>query len=886
MKRLRAFLSLAVILLVVTTLVYPQSKETGALKGTISLEDGSPVPGVMVTLEAEKLLISAKTTTITNEEGKYRFVGLRPTTYTISAALEGFASAKQTGIKIHLGKTYTVDLTLKQGKITEEIIVEGKSALVDVKDSSTATVEMTSEFLQNIPNSQFTVDAVNLAPGITSDVAFGGADGTGIAYQVDGVDVSDPAGGTAWVFLDYNVVEEVSISGIGAAAEYGGFSGVVFNTVTKSGGNRYKGYAEFLYQGKDWNSTNSDDPAFEPGAVKFYSAHLDVGGPIIKDKLSFFVSGLFYREIEGLPGTDYDRDYKQPKGFFKLSWQPSQKTRINSFFEYDVYNGTGRGGDALTEEVATVEQESPEGVFNFSFQHLFSDYTFTEGKIAYFTGYYALEPAAGRDISGHYDWGTGWSTVNSVWFYRGDRTRLQADLSVSHHADDFIKGSHDFKFGASYIHNTQRDQYGFTGNGYYADWYGEPYWRFVYDGYDIHADMNTASFFAQDSWSITDRLTINPGVRVDLSWGGVDDLPGTEYKTKPSIAPRIGFTFDIFGDHSTALKAHWGRYYEGAWIYSITDLSTAKSDYYEEYWDGSDWVLDYFVPGGTSLYSIEDKLDQAYMDQFTVGIERELMKDLSLGVTYIYRKNYNQIASINTGAVYEIQPWTEPTTGQTFDIWVQTNSKSENHYFITNPKQGDLSWIQYTPYRKYNGVEILLNKRFSHNWQLMASYVYSQATGNFDNTQGTGAGWSRNFQNPNNQINADGKLSNDYTHMLKIQGSLILPLDINVNVNFQLISGRTYTMEARIPSSADPNRSIIFVETRGDRRYPTSKNLDIRLEKTFKIGPRFKIGFLMDIFNVFNEGIVTEYDTYTTSFEEILTIKNPRAFRAGLRFWF
>jgi hypothetical protein len=884
MKKLRALLSLVVVLLLAASLVHPQSKETGALQGTITLEDGNAIPGVLVTLSAEKIVGAAKTT-LTNAEGKYRFVGLPPGTYILSASLEGFASAKQTDIKIGVTKTLTVDLMMKQGKITEEVMVIGKSALVDVKDSSTASVEMTTEFLQNIPNSQFTADAVNLAPGITSDVAYGAADGTGIAYQVDGVDVSDPAGGTAWVFLDYNVVEEVSISGIGAPAEYGGFTGVVFNTITKSGGNQFKGYAEFLYQGDTWNDKNSDDPAFEPGAVKFYSGHLDIGGPIIKDKLSFFLSGLYYREIEALPGTTYNRDYKQPKGFGKLSWQPTGKTRINTFFEYDAYNGTGRGGDALTEEVATVKQESPEGVFNFSFQHLFTDYTFAEGKIAYFTGYYALEPAAGRNISGHYDWATGWSTVNSEWFYRGDRTRLQADMSVSHHADDFIKGNHDFKFGASYIHNTQRDQYGYSNGAYYADWYGDPYWRFDYEGYDIHADMNTASFFAQDSWSVTDRLTINPGVRVDLSWGGVDDLPGTEYKARPGIAPRIGFTYDLFGDHSTALKGHWGRYYEGAYIYTVTSVSTAKSDYAEYYWDGSDWVLDYFQPGGWSLYSLDDKVDQSYMDQLTFGFERELVKDLSVGVTYIYRKNYDQIAPVNIGGEYEIQPWTESVTGKTFDLWIQTNSRSENHYLITNPKQGYLPWMQFTPYRKYTGVEILLNKRFSNRWQLMASYVYSKAKGNFNNSQASGAGYNSTFENPNNQINADGILSYDYTHMLKIQGSVILPLDINVNVNFQFISGATYTMQARVPASVDGNKPIIYAEQRGSNRYPDSKNLDIRLEKTFKIG-KVKLGLLVDIFNVFNEGIVTSYSTYTTSFEDILTIKNPRAYRAGLRFWF
>jgi hypothetical protein len=884
MKKFRALCVVLVVLLVATSLVYGQSKETGALKGTITLEDGNPIPGVLVKLSSDTVAGASKTT-VSNEVGRYRFTALLPGTYTISASLEGFASAKQTGIKVHTGKTFTVDLTLKQGKITEEVVVLGKSAMVDVKDSSTASVEMTTEFLQNIPNSQFTTDAVNLAPGISSDVAYGAAGGTGIAYQVDGVDVSDPAGGTAWVFLDYNVVDEISISGIGAPAEYGGFTGVVFNTITKSGTNKFKGYTELLYQGDSWNSSNSDNPDFAPGAVKFYSAHIDVGGPIIKDKLTYFASFLYYRDIEALSGTSYDRDYKQPKGFLKFSWQPTQKTRFQFFGEYDVYDGVGRGGDANTTQDATVDQESPEIVGNISMHHLFSDYTFMEAKVAYFDGYYALEPHAGRNISGHYDGGTGMSHTNSWWFYRGDRSRLQTNASVSHHADDFL-GTHDFKFGAEFIHMTQRDQYGYTNGSSYYDWYGEPYLRYDYEGYDLSATLNTFSFYAQDSWSVTDRLTINVGVRMDLSRGGVTDIPGTEYKPKSAIAPRLGFTFDIFGDHSTALKGHWGRYYEGAYIYTFSALTNSGSDFDIYWWDGNEWLLDYHSPAGESRYRIDPDLKQSYMDQLTFGIERELMKDLSVGVTFISRKNYDQIAPVDIGGQYVRSTYTDSEfTGKTFTIWDQVNSTSDSLYFITNPKVGDYPIIEFTPFRKYTALELLLNKRFSNNWQLMASYVYSKAVGNFNNSSSTGAGWNGMYQKPNRQINADGKLTWDPTHMLKIQGTVILPFDINFNVNFQLISGRNYAMELKLPSSADANRTVIFAEPRGSRRYPTSKNLDVRLEKTFKIG-NTKLGVLVDIFNVFNEGIVNEYEYNAQNFEDVLSIKNPRAFRAGLRFWF
>jgi hypothetical protein len=275
------------------------------------------------------------------------------------------------------------------------------------------------------------------------------------------------------------------------------------------------------------------------------------------------------------------------------------------------------------------------------------------------------------------------------------------------------------------------------------------------------------------------------------------------------------------------------------------------------------------------------------MDQLTFGIERELIKDLSLSVTYINRRNKNQIAPIDIGGEYEQVPFTDTEyTGNSFTVWNQLNSQGDKVFFITNPTAGMLPTVTFTPYRKYDGIEILLNKRFSNNWQLMTSYVYSKATGNFNNTYSSGVGRNTTFSSPNNQINAEGKLTNDPTHMLKIQGSVILPLGIHLNANFSLITGNTYTMTVKLPRSVDSNRSVIFVEPRGSNRYPTSKNLDLRLEKTFKFGDKKKLGILLDIFNVFNQGIITSYETQQPNFEDILAIKNPRAFRAGLRFWF
>jgi hypothetical protein len=868
----------------VAILSFSQSRETGAIKGKVVDQDGKPIPGVSVILTSSAL-VQGKITTITDDNGRFRFVALTPGEYSVEASLEGFKPIKRTGLRLHIGMTLTVDLKLTIGNFKETIVVKAKPPLVDVKDSSTASTNLSKELLQNIPNSQFVTNIVNLAPGVSNNSAFGGAASSGISYQVDGVDVSDPEGGSAWVFLDYNIVEEAKVMGVGLPAEYGGFTGAIMNTVTKSGGNNFQGHFEALYQSDSWNSSNSDDPNLKPAKQGYMDFSLHLGGPIVKDKVWFFLGLQYYRTKNYPAGFPDPIDYKQPRGFIKLTFQPNRDNRVQLFFEYDVYNGINRGANALTKPEATVRQTSPDKVWNLSYLHIFSDKTFMEAKLSGYVGYYYLEPEEGRDISGHRDLVTGWNTVNAGYHYLADRSHYQVNASVSHHAEDFIKGSHDFKFGVEVEKNWVRNRYGYNGKNsiVYADSNGQPYMAYGYEGYDTDVKTTRASFYAQDSWSISDNLTINPGVRFNMYRGYLTHLNKTVYKPN-GIAPRVGITYDVFGDHTTAIKAHYGKFYEGIFTSYFSNLDPQHSDF-----------IIYLVPQYGTLneilrfpyensYSIDDNIKHPYMNQYTVGIEREIMRDVSISLTYIHRENKDLIDSVNTTGLFVEKTITDPDNGQKYDVWNQTNPGTDK-YIITNPKKAQYPIVQFTPQRKYDGMEFVINKRFSNNWQLLASYVYGKATGNYDNNMASNIGQSGMFKDPNNQINSEGHLTNDPTHMLKLQGTVILPLDINFSFYFSYITGNTYTRYVRVKLNQG-NRNI-FTEPRGSRRLPDQKNLDLKLEKIFRFGDKTRVGVGLDIFNVFNTGVATGVRAQAgSSFGTILGLTNPRGFRAGIRLFF
>ncbi|MEW5900941.1 MAG: carboxypeptidase regulatory-like domain-containing protein, partial [Acidobacteriota bacterium] len=817
----KTMLALFAFLLILSPLAFSQSKETGAIVGTVMDEENNPLPGATVTISSPSLM--GTRTFVTDANGVFRFPALRPGEYTVRAELQGFGTVVREDVRLTTTISLTVDLVLKPSALAEEVTVVAQSPTVDIKSTETASVTLTDELLRNIPYSQFSSSLVNMAPGVTpenmADVAYGAQNGTGIAYSMDGVNVADPEGGTAWVFLDHNIIEEAKVMGVGLPAEYGNFTGVIFNIVTKSGGNDLSGHFEFDFQGEKndkpagfWQQDNNeaylnDFPELSSPRYKFLDGNAHLGGPIQKDKLWFYVGAQFQRFEDYATGFPEPRAYNQPRLFTKITAQMTPKTNLMFSFEIDAYDGENRGASATTSPEAVVGQKSPEVVGNFSLTHIFSQNTFFDVKAAYFWGYYYLEPETGRETYSHFDLNQNKLLYNSGYYYLADRTRLQLNASLTHYAEDFIQGNHDFKFGVEVERSTCRSQFGYTGSGgplgdhiYYVDYWGYGYYgnylAYQYEGYDFDSPYTRVEGFVQDAWQITPRLNINVGLRFGQYWGEIKGV-GNVWKTG-RIAPRIGFTFDIFGDKSTVLKAHYGQFTEGMFAAYHNRLSPKWFDYISYYWDTGfeEWVEFERIEQN---WKLQDGIKHPYMNQYTVSLERELFKDASISVSYINREWKNIIGVYDTLARYDPLQYYVSALGKTFEIYELT-SGNEHEFVIENIVRGaNKPYYKGDPYRKYEGVEFLFNKRFSNRWQLLLSYVYSKAKGTIDNTWGADIGWQGYYANrvingdPNYWINAEGNATYDPTHMLKVQGTYILPFDISFNASFRAITGTAWT---------------------------------------------------------------------------------------------
>jgi len=915
MKR-KVGISTLLILCAICTLAFGQSRDTGAVTGRALDEEAVALPGVTVTLTSPNLM--GVRSVVTDDTGAFRFPALPPGVYAVKAELSGFITAVREDIRVTTTATLSMDLVLVQSAMTEEITVVAQTPTVDVKSTETASITLSDELLRNIPYSQFTADIVNLAPGVNDDSAYGSSQNTGIAYTMDGVNVADPEGGSAWVFLDSNIVEEAKIMGIGLPAEYGNFTGVIFNLVTKSGGNDLSGHFELIFQGKKddwpkglWQTENNsryveDFPSLTSPLTKLFDVNAHVGGPIKKDRIWFYAGLQYYRSQNFPAGFPEAIDYKQPRSFLKITSQPTPTFNFMTSIEVDTYLGKNRGASSTTSPEATRTQDSPEVVGNFSLTKILNPRTFFDVKGAFFWGYYYLDPEAGPDVNMHYDLGKNmrYGSWGTYGYY--DRSRFQANASLSHYTEDFIKGAHDFKFGVEAERSFVRNRFGYTGKDHirYWDYYGEPYLAYQYEGYDTNTRYTRVEAFAQDSWQITPRLNLNLGLRFSQNWGDIKNVDGIVFKTN-RLSPRVGLTFDLLGDKTTVFKAHFGQFAEAmlAAYHAPLNPDSAYKDYVGFYWDGSDWV-EFTRTKHESLFKMDPDIGHPYLNQFTAGIERELFKNTSLGVTFIYRQWKNQVGQIDRAANYTKVPYYVEELGKTIEVYERTADTVDTFdYLLTNIKKG--GWILDNPYRNFWGIEVLFNKRFSNRWQLLASYVYSKTKGTMDNQFGGDVGWQATYSqsglgittdDPNFWINADGYAAFDPTHMLKIQGTYILPFDISLNAYFRAITGNAWAPQVET-ARLNQGRTFVFIEPRGSRHYPIQKTLDLRMEKIFTLASKYKIGLIFDVFNVFNDNSITSWGTTygldwmpgsypSTQGHELYSFNAPRQARLGIRLIF
>jgi hypothetical protein len=814
----------------------------------------------------------------TDAAGLYRFVAVEPGAYEVRVELTGFRAAKRENVVVAVGAQTNVDLSLGVGALTDTITVLGEAPVVDTTSSATNNA-LSQDILFNMPIDRRSFNIYNFAPGINDASAYGGGADTANALLLDGVDTRDPEGGTDWSFFNYNIIEEVQIQGLGAPAEYGAFTGAVVNTISKSGGNAFSGLFDVNYTKSSLASDNltpailTANPTLAGGTK--ITSYLDftgqISGPIVKDKLFFFLSTQRFKKSEDPPGPRTNREELSHRFNGKLSFAPSSNDNLSLTMQFDDYNIHGRAGipGNLSNDNQTVTEDAPEVIWNLQWRHLFNANTFLEAKYLGWWGYYYLDPINNQPSQGY---NTGAYTGGAGSYFYADRTRHEAHASVTHYAEAF--GHHDLKFGVEIERSTVRDRYGYTGGGYFYNYYGTNY-GYSYS-YDVRGKNERNSAFIQDSWRVSDRLTINPGLRFDQNIGKGPAIGDQTVLNTKSFGPRLGIAYDLTGNHKSVLRAFYGRYYEA-------DLFT----FYRRALPGVSDRVEFDPVSGAEIgrtvnpiYKIDPNIKQPYVNDFNVAFEQAIGNDMKVQVTGIYRQNKNFISSVSPSARWSPTTVTNDLTGQPLTVYNWANlADSQNDFLITNPEgfkyldpNGNVLGVA-DPNRNYKGLQFVFTKRFKDRWQTSTSYVLSKAYGSVDAAGASSYGQGRQYETPTLAIvNSNGESTTSRRHEVKSYVTYQVPkVEVGLNAFFRYISGATYTPFEKYGTSAInfPHKSgrEPFLVTPGSYRLNPLSQLDLRVEKIFKIGSSAKerVGIYFDVINVFNKSTIDDVNTRVPS---------------------
>ncbi len=285
---------------------------------------------------------------------------------------------------------------------------------------------------------------------------------------------------------------------------------------------------------------------------------------------------------------------------------------------------------------------------------------------------------------------------------------------------------------------------------------------------------------------------------------------------------------------------------------------------------------------------LDQDLDQPYMDQYTIGIDRELPGGVTLSLTYINREKKDFIETVSRDGVFV------PVTGV-----VEETGRPATLYDYLNPEEDVLAYRNVPElYRKYEGYMLVANRRLRDNWQMLFSYVYSKTRGNIDNLIGFNSGYGGDnpggwLNTPNSLVFADGKPTYDPTHQVKLQGTYQIPkLHLSLSGNYTFNTGDTYNLRSTTllvdGEEYDFNQGTVrfFGEPRGIRRLDDKSELDVRVEWSNDIGSADgRFGLFLDVFNVFNEARATLVeDRAGAAFETPLEVNQPRTYRLGVRY--
>jgi outer membrane receptor protein involved in Fe transport len=951
----RQLFVICIALLAVPVMVHGQE---ATLTGTVTDATGAVLPGVTVTALHEAT--GNRFTTVTDGLGKY-LIPARIGNYRITAELTGFTTVEATGVTLLVGQTAAINLQMKPSTVSETVTVTGESPLIDITQSSLGG-NIDSKQMEELPvqGRQWTSLAL-LAPGNRTTAMGTGQpiqdrnDGEVREFQLnlDGQQITSNLGTGNQPLYSRDSIAEFQFISNRFDATQGRSAGVQVNAITKSGTNQFSGSFGSYFRDDAFNSADPVLGYVLPFSNQQYST--TVGGPIVTDKLHFF--GNF--EYERAPrSTAWNTRYPafnielagtntRKMGGGRVDYQMSPNTRLmgkgHAARRWDPFTDGNANHPAGT---STTVEESRE--FLGQLTQVLSNRALNEikgGYAKFLLSNYNLttwDSNLQADVTG----GLGGPRIRFQGFQvpgnaNHPRTRYQEMYNLR---DDFTvtRGRHDLKVGGEYLfyheltQNRRNANYVIDAAGVpppanlpaiLPQWDNADTWnlnalnpsirRITIGVGDFNVDFNQhrMALWVQDDWRTGDRLTLNLGLRYDLTTNGFANdaaFPPFVESGRPNdtnnIQPRFGFAYQI--TDRTVFRGGTGIYYgdtfsaDANWMYGNTQIATiqiqndGRPDFATNPFNGRplptyDEAQRLFchvnnAPG--CLFAAAQELappgefgHHARSWQTSAGLQHQFGTDLAVEADYVYTDVINEKMVLQNINLTYLE-----ATG--------ANIGFSQRLLRPFPNWGVVSMSFHQGLSDYHGLQMALTKRFRNRWQGAATYTLSRLQNNeglphsgvtqvaFDVAPDLGNEWS-------NAIT-------DQRHRMVLNGIYDFGWGFQMSGLYFFGSGerydRSYGGDLRDfgTDAANRLRPDGTIAPRNEFVGDSVHRVDLRFQKRFTFGRNLRADGIVEVHNLFDR---SNYGTYITEesspqFGDPDVNPNiaygPRVFTFGFRFQF
>ena len=939
--RLSLFANVTFLSLGVLCAAAQESIQYGSISGRVEDASGAVVQNARVSSRQKDTNITS--TLLTDKDGRFRFPYLSVGEYEVTVRHPGFSDATRT-VNVGLGSAFELPIALSVAASSSQVSVTGQADLLETARTQIAGT-ITQTEVNDLPlNGRNFLDLALLVPGVSptntaanqlfaetsavpgQGISVGSQRNFSNSFIIDGLSNNDDAAGLTGVFYGLDVVNEFQVVTSGGQAEFGRALGGYINMVSKSGSNNLHGDLYFYLKNQRFNAANALAQIALPITQSQYGASL--GGPIVHDR-TFYFANFEQRELNqsGLttisaanvaainarllavayPGPQistgiYSNPVHNSNLFAKVDHHFSDTDQAS--IRYSLYHVTAinsRGAGGLSAPSASANLDDTDQTVAASNIATLSPRLVNETR-GQFTDSNLKAPPS--DLIGP---AVSISGVASFGTLSGSPTARANKLAEAADNLSYQAGPHAIRVGVDFLYNddvitfprTYRGSYSFSSlANFLSGTYNNSGFTQTFANSVVPQTNPNVGFYAQDEWKVSQRFTLNLGVRYDL------EFLRTIATQTGNFSPRGGFAWTPFASRKTVLRGSYGLFYDRIPLRPLANAllsannTTNPADLSQISISLSptqagapvfpNILSSLTLPPGVlfNFSTMNPNMKNAYSEQGSFEIEHQITSHSTLSVGYQHLRGLHLIISVNQNV---------PTC----------TAAGTNNGCRPNPTYGNDSQYSSLADSHYDGLHVSYVERPSSWSSLRISYTYSKALDDVSefffsapiNNFNIWQDYSRADDDQRDRLVFEGTVHTSMgaanttweriSHGFQLSPLLqyYSPLPFNITTGANTVQG----------TSARPTINGVFINRNAGSGFDFL-SLGARLSRNFRISEGLRLEALAEAFNLTNHmnGVtlngVFGTGTYPTNpsatYKQITAVNDPRTMQFALRIQF